>query len=161
MGYGSTIIPTIGFHQPGKYAATIELASPDVFAFINQGRSGFASINAYKGTFHGNLLVGTTTDNGVDKLQVNGSISALPPSFGIQQQVNNHRKLYCFYIQDINQNRLKLTISGNNTYLSFVLNIVYSNLHSVSDQSAIREYSFKKLSYSNITNFSEIGAGLS
>lgn len=108
----------------------------------------------------GNLLVGTITDNGVDKLQVNGSISALPPSFGIQQQVNNHRKLYCFYTNNHNQNRLKLRISGNTTYLSFVLNIVYSNLYSGSDQSAIREYSFKSLANTNTSNFSEIGTGL-
>jgi hypothetical protein len=58
-------------------------------------------------TYNGNLLIGTSTDNGVDKLQVNGTILALPATTANQVVVKSQL--------DLKQNTITNPITGTGT----------------------------------------------
>lgn len=67
-GSANTVFPTIGFHQPGLYASSIQLRSGGNFYFYQQGASGLANINAQVGTFSSDV-----NSNGSGNFAVNVS----------------------------------------------------------------------------------------
>lgn len=63
-GAGNTVFPTIGFHQPGLYASSLQLRAGGDFRFYAQGGSSYANVtaNAFIGNLSGNAA---TVTNGV------------------------------------------------------------------------------------------------
>lgn len=57
-GTTDTVYPTLGFHQPGKYAASIQLRGASDFRFYAQGAAAYANVTAgnvvANGTVHAN-----------------------------------------------------------------------------------------------------------
>lgn len=58
-GSANTVYPTVGFHQPGLYAGSIQQRSGTDFAFFRQGGSAYA--NVYASTFVGALSGNATS----------------------------------------------------------------------------------------------------
>jgi hypothetical protein len=116
----------------------------------------------------GNALIGKTSDNGVDKLQVNGSISAggaikSGASTGLTYQGGAANRDYIFFSTGYTHTKLTLTITGiSTTYFSMVSDIKYFNLYGANPVDAARSYILtigaSTLSYSR--NLTEVGVGV-
>ena len=72
-GTTDTVYPTLGFHQPGKYAASIQLRGASDFRFYAQGAAAYANVTAgnvvANGTVHANgglVQAGNVILNGSD-----------------------------------------------------------------------------------------------
>lgn len=68
-GIGSTVYPGVGFHQPGAWAASLQLRVQDTFYFRNQGDTDNARVVAY--TYHATVPQGTAPFNVVSATKVN------------------------------------------------------------------------------------------
>lgn len=71
-GTDNTVFPTIGFHQPGLYASSLQLRKAGDFRFYSQGGSSYANVtaNGFIGNLSGNAdtatkLATARTINGV------------------------------------------------------------------------------------------------
>jgi len=60
-GSANTLFPSIGFHQPGLYAATLQLRSGTDFIFYQQGAVAVADVTArtFNGALNGNATTAT------------------------------------------------------------------------------------------------------
>ena len=67
-GNGTTVYPGVGFHQPGAWAASLQLRVQDTFYFRNQGDTDNARVVAY--TYHATVPQGTAPFNVVSATKV-------------------------------------------------------------------------------------------
>ncbi|WP_278467720.1 hypothetical protein [Stutzerimonas balearica] len=58
-GTANTVFPTIGFHQPGLWASSLQLRGASDFRFYGQGGTAYANVTA--ATFNGNLAGNATS----------------------------------------------------------------------------------------------------
>lgn len=54
-GDGGTLVPAIGFYQPGKYAGVLQQQGDGYFAFLNQGLSAYQSLRVAELLASGNV----------------------------------------------------------------------------------------------------------
>jgi hypothetical protein len=77
-GSANTVFPTLGFHQPSLYAASLQLRGATDFRFYNQGATAYANVTAatFIGALSGNASTATTATN-----QSGGSVNATTGAF--------------------------------------------------------------------------------
>lgn len=72
-GAANTVFPNIGFHQPGLYAASLQLRGAADFRFVALGGASYANVTA--ATFYGALSGNAATATLASTVAVNGSAS--------------------------------------------------------------------------------------
>lgn len=107
----------------------------------------------------GSISNSTFTEDSSNNLVIPKAIISSNSTNGLVNRVNINKANYSFS-GNTSHNALKLTIVGNTTYLSVALNITYINMYVISNQTAVRQYSYKRLAIPNTVNFSEVGTGL-
>lgn len=93
LGTGSSVSNQNGFYVPNTF-----ITATNNYAFRSMLPSGANNWNLYldgtaKNYINGNVLLKTTTDNGIDALQVNGTISASPATLSNQVVVKSQLDL--------------------------------------------------------------------
>ena len=81
-GVSDTVFPTIGFHQIGLYASSIQLRAGGDFRFYSQGGIGYANVtaNQFNGSLTGNAGTATTLQT-ARTIGASGDVTGTAQSF--------------------------------------------------------------------------------